>query len=59
MNSGFFVSRNKFDRLGVFTYSHEEGTHSHSFEDNVPETDVLKDEPKQVEEDEACESCTI
>ena len=33
-----FVSRNKFDRLGVFTYSHEEGTHSHSFEDNVPET---------------------
>ena len=33
-----FVSRNRFDRLGVFTYSHEEGTHSHSFEDNVPET---------------------
>ena len=33
-----FVSRNRFDRLGVFTYSHEEGTHSHSFEDDVPET---------------------
>ena len=33
-----FVSRNRFDRLGVFTYSHEEGTHSHSFEDNVSET---------------------
>ena len=33
-----FVERNKFDRLGVFTYSHEEGTHSHSFEDDVPET---------------------
>ena len=32
-----FVSRNRFDRLGVFTYSHEEGTHSHTFEDNVPE----------------------
>ena len=32
-----FVSRNRFDRLGVFTYSHEEGTHSHSFEDDVPE----------------------
>ena len=32
-----FVSRNRFDRLGVFTYSHEEGTHSHSFNDNVPE----------------------
>ena len=33
-----FVSRNRFDRLGVFTYSHEEGTHSHSFKDDVPET---------------------
>ena len=33
-----FVSRNRFDRLGVFTYSHEEGTHSHNFEDDVPET---------------------
>ena len=33
-----FVERNRFDRLGVFTYSHEEGTHSHSFEDDVPET---------------------
>ena len=32
-----FVSRNRFDRLGVFTYSHEEGTHSHTFEDDVPE----------------------
>jgi ribosomal protein S12 methylthiotransferase len=35
-----FVERNRFDRLGVFTYSHEEGTHSHSFEDDVPE--ILK-----------------
>jgi len=33
-----FVSRNRFDRLGVFTYSHEEGTYSHNFEDDVPET---------------------
>ncbi len=33
-----FVERNRFDRLGVFTYSHEEGTHSHTFEDDVPET---------------------
>ncbi|PDH40798.1 MAG: 30S ribosomal protein S12 methylthiotransferase RimO [Rhodothermaeota bacterium MED-G19] len=33
-----FVERNRFDRLGVFTYSHEEGTHSHSYEDDVPET---------------------
>eukprot|EP01137_Pigoraptor_chileana_P009037 Opistho-2@56697 len=26
----------RFDRLGVFTYSHEDDTHSHSFEDDVP-----------------------
>ena len=32
-----FVEKQKFDRLGVFTYSHEENTHSHSFEDDVPE----------------------
>ena len=37
----------------------DEPAHSVGWKDNVPETDVLKDEPKQVEEDEACESCTI
>jgi ribosomal protein S12 methylthiotransferase len=26
----------KFDRLGIFTYSHEENTHAYNFEDNVP-----------------------
>ncbi len=31
-----FVEKMKFDRLGIFTYSHEENTHSHTFEDNVP-----------------------
>lgn len=31
-----FVSRMRFDRLGVFTYSHEEQTHSHSYTDDVP-----------------------
>lgn len=31
-----FVERNRFDRLGVFTYSHEEQTHSHSMIDDVP-----------------------
>ena len=33
-----FVEKNKFDRLGIFTYSHEEGTHAHSMDDDVPET---------------------
>lgn len=32
-----FVEKNRFDRLGIFTYSHEENTHSFSFEDDVPE----------------------
>ena len=32
-----FVKDFQFDRLGVFTYSHEENTHAHSLEDDVPE----------------------
>ncbi|MGK7389638.1 MAG: 30S ribosomal protein S12 methylthiotransferase RimO [Candidatus Cyclobacteriaceae bacterium M2_1C_046] len=31
-----FVERMRFDRLGIFTYSHEENTHAHTFEDDVP-----------------------
>ena len=31
-----FVERSRFDRLGVFTYSHEENTNSHSMKDDVP-----------------------
>ncbi len=37
-----WVQRSKFDRLGIFTYSHEENTHAYNFEDDVPE--VLKKE---------------
>ena len=36
-----FVERMEFDRLGIFTYSHEENTHAYNFEDDVPE-DVKK-----------------
>nr|WP_262897663.1 30S ribosomal protein S12 methylthiotransferase RimO [Algoriphagus lutimaris] len=32
-----FVERMKFERLGVFTYSHEENTHAFSMEDNIPQ----------------------
>ncbi len=32
-----FVESTKFDRLGVFTYSHEDGTTAFSLEDKVPE----------------------
>jgi len=31
-----FVEKSRFDRLGIFTYSHEENTHSYSFTDDVP-----------------------
>jgi ribosomal protein S12 methylthiotransferase len=31
-----WVQRTRFDRLGIFTYSHEENTHAHSMIDNVP-----------------------
>ncbi len=31
-----FVETVKFDRLGVFTYSHEDGTQAHKFSDDVP-----------------------
>lgn len=31
-----WVQQLRFDRLGVFTYSHEENTHAHNFEDDVP-----------------------
>ena len=32
-----FVEKWKFERLGVFTYSHEEGTHAHQLADDVPQ----------------------
>ena len=31
-----FVRDTEFDHVGVFTYSHEEGTRAHEFEDDVP-----------------------
>lgn len=32
-----FVERSRFERLGIFTYSHEENTHAYNFEDDVPQ----------------------
>lgn len=32
-----FVETMRFDRLGIFTYSHEENTHAYNLEDDVPE----------------------
>ena len=31
-----FVEQTRFDRLGIFTYSHEESTHAYTLPDNVP-----------------------
>ncbi len=44
-----FVEQMRFDRLGVFTYSHEDQTHSYSMPDDVP------DEIKQERADELME----
>ncbi len=32
-----WVAESRFDRLGCFTYSHEEDTHAYNMEDDVPE----------------------
>jgi len=44
-----FVRESRFERLGVFTYSHEENTHSFSMEDDVPE-DVKQQRADEVME---------
>jgi ribosomal protein S12 methylthiotransferase len=31
-----FVERSRFDRLGIFTYSHEDDTHAFTLDDDVP-----------------------
>ena len=31
-----FVEKSRFERLGIFNYSHEENTHSHTMPDDVP-----------------------
>lgn len=33
-----WVQKMRFERLGVFAYSHEENTHAYSLEDNIPES---------------------
>jgi ribosomal protein S12 methylthiotransferase len=37
-----FIEQTKFERLGVFNYSHEENTHAYALIDNVP--DAIKQE---------------
>ena len=42
-----FVREIKFDRLGLFTYSHEEGTDAYNLNDDIPEK-VKKDRMQQL-----------
>jgi ribosomal protein S12 methylthiotransferase len=44
-----WVAKSKFDRLGIFTYSHEENTHAHNFDDDVPE-EVKKERADKIME---------
>ena len=44
-----FVKETKFDRLGVFTYSEEEGTHSATMDNDVPE-EVKQNRAEQIME---------
>lgn len=48
-----FIKTQKFDRLGVFTYSHEENTHAHQYEDDVTEEDKnrRKDEIMELQQE--------
>lgn len=44
-----WVEATQFDRLGCFTYSHEENTHAHTLEDSVPQ-EVKEERVEQVME---------
>jgi ribosomal protein S12 methylthiotransferase len=37
-----FVEKSRFERLGIFPYSHEDNTHAYTMEDNVPENVKLE-----------------
>ena len=44
-----WVKDTRFDRLGVFAYSHEENTHAYNLEDDVPD-EVKQDRVEQIME---------
>jgi len=44
-----WVKDQRFERLGCFTYSHEENTHAYNLEDDVPD-DVKMDRANQIME---------
>src|ERR1700744_3506615 len=44
-----FLQEHRFDRVGIFTYSHEEGTSAHRLEDNIP-ADIKQQRAQEVME---------
>ncbi len=44
-----FLQRQRFDRVGIFTYSHEEGTSAHELVDDVP-ADEKEERAKEIME---------
>jgi len=44
-----FLQRQRFDRVGIFTYSHEEGTSAHDLVDDVP-ADVKESRAQEIME---------
>jgi ribosomal protein S12 methylthiotransferase len=44
-----WVKDSKFNRLGCFTYSHEENTHAYQYEDDIP-ADIKEDRVAQIME---------
>jgi ribosomal protein S12 methylthiotransferase len=42
-----FLTEHRFDRVGIFTYSHEEGTSAYGLSDDVP-ADVKEDRAREV-----------
>ena len=44
-----FLQEHRFDRVGIFTYSHEEGTSAHELVDNIP-ADVKQQRAQEIME---------
>lgn len=44
-----FLQRQRFDRVGIFSYSHEEGTSAYGLEDNIP-ADIKEQRAQEIME---------
>ncbi|MFQ5781122.1 MAG: radical SAM protein, partial [Nitrospiria bacterium] len=44
-----FIEETAFDRLGIFTYSHEEGTAAYAFSDSVPQEEKVSRQGRLLE----------